>query len=131
MMLDARQIPAGTELQCDVVVIGAGAGGVTVARELVDSSLDVILLESGGHGNEEATQDLYRGELVGPGSHSALHRHRRRRFGGTTTVWGGRCAPFDETDFEQRSYLQYSGWPVSRSDMDRFYARAHEHCECG
>lgn len=131
MMHDARVIPAKTELKCDVVIVGSGAGGMSVARELLNSSLDVIVLEGGGYHEETKTQDLYRGEVAGPGFHSELHRHRRRRFGGTTTVWGGRCAPLSALDFETRPYLPYSGWPVSWSEMDRYYERAHEHCECG
>jgi len=131
MIRDARGVPPKTELNCDVVIIGSGAGGMSVARELLNSSLEVILLESGGYREEKTTQDLYRGKVAGPGFHSELHRHRRRRFGGSTTVWGGRCAPLEAIDFETRPYLPYSGWPVSRTEMDPYYERAHEHCECG
>ncbi len=130
MIYDARDLPRGTELKCDIVVVGTGAGGMTVARELLDSPLDVIVLEGGGCRNEKATQDLYRGEVVRPGP-TPLHRHRLRRFGGTTAVWGGRCAPFETVDFERRDFMPYSGWPISRDDLDSFYGRAHEHCECG
>ncbi|PID37960.1 MAG: hypothetical protein CSB49_08070 [Proteobacteria bacterium] len=37
------------ELDCDVVVVGSGAGGATVAAELAEGGLDVIVLEEGGH----------------------------------------------------------------------------------
>ena len=51
--------------------------------------------------------------------------------GGTTTVWGGRCAPFDPIDFERRPHVPHSGWPVSRADLDPYYARAHVYCDVG
>jgi choline dehydrogenase-like flavoprotein len=130
MICDAYDVPRGTNLTCDVVIVGSGAGGMTVARELLDSQFDVIVLEAGGYRNEKATQDLYRGHVVKPGP-SPLHRHRLRRFGGTTAVWGGRCAPLESVDFERREFVPYSGWPLSRDDLDRYYQRAHEHCECG
>ena len=36
-------------LTADVVVVGSGAGGSTVAATLAESGLDVIVLEEGGH----------------------------------------------------------------------------------
>jgi choline dehydrogenase-like flavoprotein len=130
MIYDAYDLPPGTDLNCDVAIVGSGAGGMTVARELLSSQLDVVVLEGGGFRNEKATQNLYRGQVVNPGP-TPLHRHRLRRFGGTTAVWGGRCAPFEDVDFERRDFVPYSGWPVSRADLDRYYQRAHEHCQCG
>jgi choline dehydrogenase-like flavoprotein len=130
MFLDAYNLPPGSDFNCDVAIVGSGAGGMTVARELLDSGLDVIVLEGGGFRNEKAAQELYRGEVLNPGP-TPLHRHRLRRFGGTTAVWGGRCAPLEAVDFERRDFVPYSGWPFSRTDMDPYFERAHEHCECG
>ena len=36
-------------LDCDVVVIGSGAGGATAAAELAEAGLDVIVVEEGSY----------------------------------------------------------------------------------
>jgi len=131
MFFDAREIPPQTQLNCDVVVVGAGAGGIAVAHEFLNSSLDVVLLESGGFHFEADTQDLYKGEVLDPAHHGPLDKYRQRCFGGTTTVWGGRCAPFEAIDFERRPHVPHSGWPVSRGDLDPYYERAHVYCDVG
>src|SRR2546429_3196099 len=94
MLLDARDIAPGTQLDCDIVIVGAGAGGIPLAHEFLGASLNVILLESGGFRCESDTQDLYKGKVLAPEHHGPLDKYRRRCFGGTTTVWGGRCAAF-------------------------------------
>ena len=131
MIEDAQHIPAGTELECDVVVVGSGAAGATLACELIGSGLSVIVLEGGGFAFDPKAQELYRGEVDDKGRHGELTRYRRRMFGGTTTVWGGRCAPFDAIDFETRPWVPHSGWPVTRTELDPFYQRAHAYAHAG
>lgn len=131
MLFDARDIPARTQLDCDVVIVGGGAAGITLACELLDSPLDVLLLEGGGWRQESPTQDLYKGEVVNPAQHGPLDKYRQRVIGGTSTLWGGRCAPFDELDFERRPHVAHSGWPIGRRDLDPCYERAHAYCHAG
>lgn len=131
MLMDAHELPPQSQLDCDIVIVGAGAAGVPLAHEFLNTSLSVILLESGGFRSERETQDLYKGQVLDPERHGPLDKYRRRCFGGTTTVWGGRCAPFDEIDFERRPHVPHSGWPLSRHDMDPFYQRAHVYCDVG
>ena len=47
--LTSLRIGRDTELDCDVVVAGSGAGGSVVAAELSAAGQDVIVLEKGGH----------------------------------------------------------------------------------
>lgn len=131
MIIDARQLPPNSTIQCDVCIVGSGAAGITLACELRNLGKDVVLLEGGGSKLESSAQDLYRGEVLDPERHGALHLHRQRRFGGTTAVWGGRCAPFDEIDFEVRPWVPYSGWPIGRKDLDPYYVRAHPYFDAG
>ena len=131
MLFDARSIPRGHRIECDICIIGAGAAGITLAQEFNGSGHKVLLLESGGLKDSTATQGLYAGQVLDPRHHAPLDRYRVRRFGGTTTVWGGCCAPFDVMDFQVRAHVPHSGWPIDKSDLDPFYARAHVYCELG
>ncbi len=53
-------IDRDTALQCDVVVVGSGAGGGTAAGVLAGAGLDVIVLEAGGYNNESDFSHLER-----------------------------------------------------------------------
>jgi len=123
MFFDARQLEQGHIIDADVCVIGAGAAGITIAREFIDSSTRVALLESGGLSFDEKTQSLYEGENVGLPSFD-VNVNRLRYFGGTTNHWAGHCRPLDTIDFEQRNWIPHSGWPISRHDLDPYYLRA-------
>jgi long-chain-alcohol oxidase len=47
------EIIGDTELDCDVVIVGSGAGGGTAAGVLAKAGLDVIVVEAGGYYSEE------------------------------------------------------------------------------
>lgn len=125
MFADARTVPDGTVLEADLCIIGAGAAGITLAREFVGSLLRVTVLESGDLEFDQETQSLYDGELVGL-PYFPLETARLRYFGGSTNHWGGVCRPLEEVDFEPREGVPFSGWPIRRADLEPFYPRAAE-----
>lgn len=131
MIDDALELEDAHSLQADVCIVGAGAAGITVALELESRGLAVLLLESGGLKAERGTQRLYEGAVTDERLHSPPHRFRQRRFGGSTTIWGGRCVPFDPIDFEAREYIPHSGWPFGLDALLPYYPRANELCEAG
>jgi len=131
MIDDASELGDGESLHADVCIVGAGAAGITLALELAGTGLSVLLVESGGMEAEEAVQSLYEGAVADERMHSAPHRYRQRRFGGSTTIWGGRCVPLDDIDFEVRDYVASSGWPVGPAALAPFYPRANRLCEAG
>jgi len=131
MIIDSYELPDGDALQADVCIIGAGAAGIAMALEFAGTGIEVLLLEAGGRGEESDTQALYAGSVAEARLHSPPDRYRQRRFGGTTTIWGGRCMPFDAIDFESRDYVPHSGWPLAREALLPYYARANRLCEAG
>jgi choline dehydrogenase-like flavoprotein len=130
MHIDARSLPANSLIEGDVCVIGAGAAGISIALDWINTPYRVILLESGGFEYEDKIQDLYKGKNTGQ-KYYPMRSNRMSFFGGTTNHWAGMCSPFDEVDFEKRDWVPYSGWPVGRKDMDPFYARANKVLKLG
>ncbi len=49
MITKGRDLSTDLELTAEVCVIGSGAGGAVVAKELAEAGRDVVLLEQGGH----------------------------------------------------------------------------------
>ena len=61
MLMDARRALPGSSFEAEVCVIGSGPAGATVAAELADRGLRVIVLEGGGTGRDRTADDTYRG----------------------------------------------------------------------
>jgi choline dehydrogenase-like flavoprotein len=131
LIVDANTVPADTCLRADVCVVGGGAAGISLVLALSGKGLSVILLESGQHGEHAPTQALYAGEVSDERLHSPPDKYRQRRMGGSTTIWGGRCMPFDPIDFETRSQVPDSGWPISFDDLSPYYPQANKLAEAG
>jgi choline dehydrogenase-like flavoprotein len=132
MLVDGRSVPTGTVIETDVCIVGAGAAGITMAREFANSSRHVVLLEGGDTDFQETTQELYAGANIGmpyfnPGDFSL----RLRYFGGTTNHWEGWCAIPDLLDFEPREGIAYTGWPFSRTYLEPWYQRAQTVLQLG
>jgi len=107
----------------DIVVVGSGPAGVTLARELADSGLGVCVLESGllrptPHGDR-----LRR--VVSDGIRVKAYS-RERVLGGASTTWAGLSSPLDDIDLEPRPYLAQSGWPIARKELTALYSEAAE-----
>ncbi len=130
MLVDLARNPEAAGRRFDVCVIGGGAAGVTLARALTRAGRQVCLAESGGLDFEERTQALYKGANVGMPYYD-LEESRLRFFGGTVSIWGGRCALLDEIDFVRRDWVPHSGWPITRDMLMPWYRRAHDVFELG
>lgn len=129
MKLDARRIPSGTVLEADICIVGAGAAGITIACELADSGLAVLLMEAGGEDYDDEAQSLYAGRSLSEEIDPAVNR--LRQLGGSTNHWGGRSRPFEPEDFAERPWIPDSGWPIAYADFAAHLPRALELCEIG
>jgi choline dehydrogenase-like flavoprotein len=94
------EIHGQVDIQADVCVVGSGAGGAVVARELAEGGLSVVVLEEGGY--------FARGDFEGPPFERLLRLYRDagltaaagrsivpiplgKAVGGTTVVNSGTC----------------------------------------
>jgi choline dehydrogenase-like flavoprotein len=97
-LVTGEDMPGNVDVDCDVVVVGSGAGGATTAAELADGGLDVVLVEEGGYHPTasfsldvpRALRTLYRDA----GAQTAFGRppiafSEGRCVGGSTVVNGG------------------------------------------
>lgn len=130
MLIDLQQYDGDAEVSTDVCIIGAGAAGITLALEMDGTASDVCVLESGPLQYDVETQALAQGENIGLPYYD-LVAARLRFLGGTTNHWAGICRPLEPFDFEARDAVPNSGWPITRSNLEDAYRRAHEYCLLG
>ena len=130
MLIDLEKSTNDVLLEAEVCIVGAGAAGVALARDLMKAGRDVCLLEGGGMDYEDNTQALFEGENVGM-EYYDLDHSRLRFFGGTTNIWGGRSVPLDPIDFKKRDWVPHSGWPITLDDLQDYYRIAHDSLELG
>jgi choline dehydrogenase-like flavoprotein len=137
MLIDARELPSDALLQCDICIVGAGPAGITLAKEMEGKGLDVLVLEAGGEGIDEATDDLLLGEVTDPrypieSEPYPLRTTRAKGIGGSSLRWclpeGWRARALDPIDFEQREGIPYSGWPITFEEIRPYYERARQFC---
>jgi choline dehydrogenase-like flavoprotein len=120
----------------DVVIIGSGAGGGTLAQRLAPTGKSILILERGEHLPREA-------ENWSPKAVFVQHRYRTQEkwydktgkpfsptthywVGGNTTFYGAALMRLRGRDFEE---VQHAGgvspaWPISLTDLAPYYAEA-------
>lgn len=99
-IVEPHETRGDLRLHCDVVVVGSGAGGATVACTLAEAGLDVIVLEEGAwYPTQQYSADIPEmlSKLMrGGGATAMLGRSpvpylEGKCVGGTTVVNGGMC----------------------------------------
>ncbi len=127
----AHELVCDTLVQANICIVGGGPAGITLALQLAKTGKSVLLLESGRETESDSAQALNAGEVVNQALHSPPDRYRQRILGGGTSIWGGRCVPFDPIDFDARPWVAHSGWPISYGDIEAYYPQANVLCEAG
>jgi choline dehydrogenase-like flavoprotein len=103
-VVHGRELRRGFRDSCDVVVVGSGAGGATVATHLAEAGLDVLILEEGPYIRRrdyqrftpsESIRRLFReaGMLaaIGIGQTPLIALTVGRAVGGSSLLTGGVC----------------------------------------
>src|ERR687894_292462 len=121
----------------DVIIIGTGAGGGTLAHKLSPSGKRILVLERGGYLPREP-ENWSSDEVFGKGRYlpeedwiddhdgQAFKPHQQYFVGGNTKFYGAILFRLRERDFEQVSH--YGGvspaWPISYADLEPYYTEA-------
>ncbi len=120
----------------DVIIIGSGAGGGTLALKLAPSGKKVLLLERGpflprekenwdtiavaGDGRYHTTEVWYdkHGKAIHPGTGYWV--------GGNTKVYGAALLRLREKDFAEVRHRDGTSpaWPISYADLEPYYSEA-------
>jgi choline dehydrogenase-like flavoprotein len=131
----------------DVIIIGSGAGGGTLAHHLAPSGKKILLLERGDYVPREKdnwnpvavnvetkynTKELWRDK-----DGKELHPHTNYYVGGNTKFYGAALFRLRKEDFGE---IRHDGgispaWPISYEDLEPYYTQAeqiyHVHGERG
>jgi choline dehydrogenase-like flavoprotein len=128
----------GMKTDYDIIIIGSGAGGGTLAHRLASSGKSILILEHGGwlkrepenwsaeevfQKNRYVSTDLWRdpkGKQYQPGTYHYV--------GGATKMYGAALYRLRERDFTPVTHRDgvSPGWPISYQDMEPFYTRAEQ-----
>jgi choline dehydrogenase-like flavoprotein len=124
--------PQGAGEDCDVAIVGSGAGGAAAAAILAEAGLDVMVLESGPYVDKTSYPTdpldglplLYRdgGMTIAMGK-PAIPIPVGRTVGGTTVINSGTCfrAPAEVLDeWQEGTGIEWAG------DLDPLYEAAEE-----
>jgi choline dehydrogenase-like flavoprotein len=120
----------------DVIIIGSGAGGGTLAHRLAPSGKRILLIERGDYVRREPdnwstkavnlegrynTKETWRDS-----SGDVLHPHTNYFVGGNTKFYGAALFRFRREDFgEVRHHGGVSpAWPITYDELERYYGEA-------
>ncbi len=127
------------------VIIGSGAGGGTLANELCQKGVPVVVLEAG---KRQTTATFVNDEWPSFNQLAWLDKRTTsgtwrvakdfpnlptwvcKTLGGTTTHWAGASLRIQPHEFKARTtygevaQANLEDWPITREELDPYYARA-------
>jgi choline dehydrogenase-like flavoprotein len=122
----------------DVIIIGTGAGGGTLARHVAPSGKRVLLLERGDWLPREpenwSTADVFvDGRYISPDTWydekgKAFQPQVHYFVGGATKLYGAALYRLRERDFGELQHHDgiSPAWPISYADMEPYYTQAEQ-----
>lgn len=138
----SRPAPPGPRAEtADVVIVGCGAGGAVVAKELAEAGLSVVVLEAGrryepslDYTTDRSDFELRASSVFDPMDErrdmyttrggKAFSYNRVKGVGGSTLHYAAMSPRLHESDFHTRS-LDGVGedWPLTYADLEPYYTR--------
>lgn len=129
--------PARADRNYDVIIIGSGAGGASLAQRLAPTGKSILILERGPHLPVEAENWDPR-EVFLHHRYRAQEKWRDRRgaaftpninywVGGNTIFYGAAMYRFRKKDFEETRHFGGAvspAWPIAYDDLAPYYLEA-------
>ena len=138
MVLNQFERPSSERF--DVVIIGSGAGGGTMAHALAETSARILILERGGFVPQEDEnwnpEAVWKDRRYRPTHERWIDERRwlRRQFrpythygvGGNTKFWGSALFRLRREDFQRMQHLDGVSppWPIDYDTLAPYYDRA-------
>jgi len=134
MQIDISRETTDMEISADAVVVGSGAGGAVVAKELAEGGMKVVVLEEGGSytGKDfnrkplDMFKLLYRDSgLTTAGINPVIFLPLGRCLGGTTTINSGTC--YRAPSYVLKKWQEEFGIDdLTDENMHRWYSRVEK-----
>lgn len=120
----------------DVIIIGTGAGGGTLARKLAPSGKRILILERGDYVKREPDNWNSRSvnveakyntkEIWYDSAGRPLHPHTNYNVGGNTKFYGAALFRMRKEDFGELKHFDgiSPAWPITYDELEPFYTQA-------
>src|SRR5215472_330948 len=143
--------PFKTSEEVDFVIVGAGAAGGVMAKELAVAGFSVVVLEQGPYltakdFSHDEIKYAVQNALTNDPAHQPITYRRHagevakpfkaveygRQVGGGTVHFTGNYWRFHESDFHERSLYgtiagtSFADWPIRYVDLEPYYTKAEE-----
>ena len=120
----------------DVIIIGSGMGGATMAAQLAPSGRKILIIERGNHlrpsANDRDDTAIFANGHFRPdepwvdGDGQPFNPGNYYNVGGNSKFYGAVLIRYRKEDFSELAHLQGSSpaWPISYDEIEPWYARA-------
>ncbi|WP_339758569.1 GMC family oxidoreductase [uncultured Hoeflea sp.] len=125
-------------MQPDIVIIGSGIGGASVAAGLAGSGASIVILEAGGHipdqkENRDQRAIFQRGhfrprELWYEDGGEAFNPGNYYNVGGNSKFYGAVLYRYRREDFAEMQHLEgvSPAWPFAYEELEPWYSKAEQ-----